>query len=296
MLSELNSQFALADRVQFATGVDGQTRAILNHSYGSSVEVYLLGATVTSWQTPDFGEILYLSPDADFEEGKAIRGGIPLVFPQFGPGKLPSHGFARNNLWNVVKSSGAGDDPVSVSFSLKHSPATSAVWPHEFELEYTVTLTPWLITSWSVKNTGSSDFNFENALHTYFRVGDIGHTSLHNLRGLTYLDNCRAREAGSETRGEIKFDSEFDRIYLSSPKTVSFTDHALERVIYIKKTHLSDSVVWNPWIEKARGLKDFPDDGYKEMLCVESGNIKPPLTLAPGGVFSCTQEVSVENI
>ena len=293
MLSELQSQFDIAERIAFFSGQNGLTKVLLRHPSGSECEVYLQGATVTSWKQPSFGEILYLSPKAQFAPGKAIRGGIPLIFPQFGGGPLPSHGFARTAEWRVAATSASPQQTV-LSLELSPNAEHERLWPHTFRAEFRVELSTGLRTALEISNLGKSSFEFQNALHTYFLVGDIAQVDLPGLAGCTYLDNTNNRSAGIEERERIRFDGEIDRIYQRSPAKLTINDGSLGRSIIIQKRGMNDSVVWNPWIEKARTLSDLPDEDYTRFVCVESGNMVPAVSLPPDTAFECSQEIWVQ--
>ena len=264
---------------------------MLRHDSGSTLEVYPYGAHITSFRSAVHGEILYLSPTAEFRTGKAIRGGVPLIFPQFGPGPLPSHGFARNSFWDVISSGVLPSGELWLTLGLQSDAETKKIWPFEFACEFEIRLSAALSTSLRVENTGKESFSFQCALHTYFTVSDISNVKVKDLSGLTYLDNTKQRAPATESRSEIPFEGEIDRIYLRTPAQLTIEDSGLQRKILIRKQGLSDAVVWNPWIEKGKSFKDLEPDGYKKFVCVETGAIEPPTTLAPGERFEGLQEI-----
>lgn len=263
---------------------------------GHRAEVCLHGATVTGWSTPDFGELLFMSSQAVFEEKKAIRGGIPLIFPQFGPtGPLPSHGFARVARWTRIDSR-TSDTESAVTLELRDTGATRAIWNHSFRATYEVALTDSLTTRFQVSNTDTAPLTFTLALHTYFRVSDISAVSITGLGGLTYLDNTQNRAAGTEPRLQVTIADEIDRVYVDAPDTIELHDRTRELGIVITKTNLRDAVVWNPWIEKSKGLPDLGNDDYKHFVCVETGTIATPVTVAAGETFDCSQTLSCRKL
>ncbi|KAL4867323.1 hypothetical protein BDV12DRAFT_121194 [Aspergillus spectabilis] len=265
---------------------------------GESVTVNLYGATVTSWKTADGAEKLWLSDAAALDGSKPIRGGIPVVFPVFGPPPqnhsttpLPQHGFARNSLWEFLgKSSSessdnsAADDAVKLDFGLSTSNLTAefrSKWGYEFGLVYSVTLSrEGLGTSLQVRNQGEESFEFQVLLHTYFGIEDITTIRVKNLQGKTYIDKVQNASQYTESAPSIAFTSETDRVYKdldpSLPLIISETssDGSEKDMFRITRKGLSDAVVWNPWIEKAKSMGDFsPDEGYKNMVCVEAGAV-----------------------
>ncbi|MHB0912484.1 MAG: D-hexose-6-phosphate mutarotase [Armatimonadota bacterium] len=251
-------------------------RVVLTHSSGASAEVYLHGAHITSWKVGE-REMLFMSEKSHFAPGKPIRGGIPVIFPQFGAGELPQHGFARISEWELEGAELTDDGDVAVNLQLTES----ELWPHPFALRLGVLLgADSLMVRMRVKNTGSAPFPFQAVLHTYFAVEDIRETAVRGLTGVTYVDDTLAgnpREV--EERQEIRFSGETDRIYVDTPNKLSVNG------VTIEKSGMPDVVVWNPWIDKSKRMEDFGDDEYPRMVCVETGAIEPPLTLDPGGVW-----------
>ncbi|KAL5333568.1 class II aldolase/adducin N-terminal [Aspergillus crustosus] len=266
---------------------------------GESVTVNLYGATVTSWKTADGTENLWLSDSAALDGSKPIRGGIPVVFPVFGPPPqnhsttpLPQHGFARNSLWEFLGKSSSestdnaatgSDDAVKLDFGLSASnltPEFRSKWGYEFGLVYSVTLsTEGLGTSLQVRNQGEESFEFQVLLHTYFAVEDITKIRVKNLNGKTYIDKVQNAREHTESSPSIAFTSETDRVYKdldpSIPLIISETSDGSEKDLFsITREGLVDAVVWNPWIAKAKSMGDFsPDEGYKKMVCVEAGAV-----------------------
>ncbi|KAL4796750.1 class II aldolase/adducin N-terminal [Aspergillus venezuelensis] len=269
---------------------------------GESVTVNLNGATVTSWKTASGQEQLWLSEAAVLDGSKPIRGGIPVVFPVFGPPPkdhattpLPQHGFARSSLWEFLGKSSSestgtatSDDTVKLDFGLSSgllSEDFKSKWLYEFGLVYSVTLSPeGLGTSLQVRNQGEQSFEFQVLLHTYFAVEDISKIHVKNLTGKTYIDKVASGTTNTETSPTVTFTNETDRVYKdldpATPLIISSSDKDL---FSITREGLSDAVVWNPWIEKAKGMGDFsPDDGYKKMVCVEAGAVNGWQTLEAG--------------
>jgi glucose-6-phosphate 1-epimerase len=171
--------------------------ARLRSATGCTSEVYRHGAHVASWRDAAGEDIIFLSSEAVFKPPKAIRGGIPLCFPQFsdlGP-LAQQHGFARNEQWQLVDPPADGDeDGGNVTMRLVSSDATKALWPHDFVATFETRLDgDEMHTSLTVRNTGSEPFEFTVALHTYFTVGDIGKATVEGLRGASYLDSLDGR-------------------------------------------------------------------------------------------------------
>jgi glucose-6-phosphate 1-epimerase len=246
----------------------------------SAAEIYLQGASVTHFQLHGEPPLLFLSEQSRFEKETPIRGGIPIIFPWFGKpeGRVSQHGFARIRSWELVEVSKQTDGSVVVHLSLPASAELLAV-----PLEYYVTVGRTLMTELVITNFSDREFHCENCLHTYFTVGDIKQVSVAGLQGVEYLDSLDGRTRKQEMANAIRFTGEVDRVYLNTPHAVQIHDAALRRVIHVAKEGSASTVVWNPWIAKAKAMADFGDSEYQRMVCVESGNCtENALHLAPG--------------
>nr|GLL20222.1 putative glucose-6-phosphate 1-epimerase [Ipomoea trifida]GMC58387.1 putative glucose-6-phosphate 1-epimerase [Ipomoea batatas]GMC64948.1 putative glucose-6-phosphate 1-epimerase [Ipomoea batatas]GMC68569.1 putative glucose-6-phosphate 1-epimerase [Ipomoea batatas]GMD25706.1 putative glucose-6-phosphate 1-epimerase [Ipomoea batatas] len=286
--------------VELCKGINGLDKVVLREVRGSSAEVYFYGAHVTSWKNEHGEEMLFVSSKAIFKPPKAIRGGIPICFPQFSNlGPLEQHGFARNRVWTVDK-----DPPpvppnsrAFIDLILKPSEDDLKIWPHSYEFRLRVTLGPagdLMLTS-RIRNTNTDGkpFTFTFAYHTYLSVSDICEVRVEGLETLDYLDNLQNRERFTEQGDAITFEGEVDKIYLSTPTKIAILDHEKKRTFVIRKDGLPDAVVWNPWDKKAKAMADFGDDEYKHMLCVEAAAVEKAITLKPGEEWRGRQELSV---
>ncbi|KAI8060218.1 galactose mutarotase-like domain-containing protein [Gongronella butleri] len=270
----------------------------LAHPSGSSVQVALFGATVTSWKVGG-EERLFVSEKAILDGTKAIRGGIPLVFPIFGVKSqiaLPQHGFARNSYWDYLGVL-TDNDEVKVRFGLKDSQLSKEqrqAWSHSFRLTYTVTLSATsLKTFLTVKNEDSDTMEFNTLLHTYFRVKDIANVSVKGLKARTFTDKVANGAVDVEDRDLVTIAGEVDRVYQDAPdQLVIFTDTEGHQ-IKVEKEGMKDTVVWNPWIEKAQGMADFGDEEYHNMICVEVGSVAQWVQLKSGQQWQGGQTLSV---
>lgn len=292
MIEALNKKFSLGENLFFAEGNNGLTRCVLAHKSGHTTEIYTYGAHVTAWNTPQHKPLLFMSSKSHYTIGKAIRGGIPLVFPQFGGGALPSHGFARTNEWGVKETQLTENAAIKVVFTLTPNESITRIWPHDFTLEYAVTLSETLSTSLKVINSGKGALSFALAFHTYFQVSDIKNVEIKGLKGLAFLDSLKKRERCQEEREVLTFGEEVDRIYLNTPDSLQILDKGLNRTFMIRKNALKDAVVWNPWIAKAKALEDFEDEEYLDMVCVETGNVGNMVSLDSSSSAEYSQELS----
>ena len=250
----------------------------------ASARVALNGAHVMEWTPAGQAPVLYLSPDALLEPGKAIRGGVPVCWPWFNAhpddaGK-PMHGLARNRFWQLAEAAATAEG-VQLAFTLDSDAATLALWPHAFRARVELRIGARLDIRLETVNTGPEAFVLGEALHTYLQVGDIRQVRVRGLDGAEYLDTV-GPPARRRQQGEIRFDREIDRQYASTG-SVEVEDHALGRTLRVDKTGSATTVVWNPWIEKSKRLADLPDEAYFRFLCVEAANAGAgAVTVAPG--------------
>jgi glucose-6-phosphate 1-epimerase len=292
MIDSLNKTFG-NESLSFSAGENNFTKATLKNTSGVTVEIYLYGAHITSWKKEPYGELLFMSSKAEFQKGKGIRGGIPVIFPQFGGGDLPAHGFARNREWKCIASENAKSP--SVTFELVEDAETLAIWPSKFSLSLEIILSDKLTTILKVTNKDEKSFTFQEALHTYFKIGNISEAEVSGLKNLTYIDKVNNNTETKEHNEKLNFTTAFDRVYINSPSQIELLDKNLKQKVLIEKDNLNCSVLWNPWEGTAK-MKDMHEDAYIEMICVESGNIIPKIDLSPGKSFTSTQILSVEKI
>jgi D-hexose-6-phosphate mutarotase len=254
------------------------------HTEWSDAEIYLLGAHVTKFQRKGEAPLLFVSEKSRFEKGHPIRGGVPIIFPWFGAreGK-PAHGFARNQTWELSEISHTSEN-VTLKLRLPDSPEAKE-FP-KFTAEYFVTVGETLALELRITNQSNQNFSFENCLHTYFAVGDIDAVSVGGLKGVEYLDKVENFARKTETNERIKFSSETDRVYLNTTGACEIHDAKLQRVIIVEKHGSASTVVWNPWIAKAKAMSDFGDDEYPRMVCVESGNVSENKLILSSGESS----------
>jgi glucose-6-phosphate 1-epimerase len=232
---------------------------------GHRAEVSLWGGQVLSWTHATQGPQLYCSPLR--KAGQAIRGGVPVCFPQFASrGPLAKHGFARTSMWQQVhRSSQAGG--AQARLRLLSSEETRAVWPHSFALTLDVTLSPANLTlTLSVENTGREPWPF---------------TAAHGLEGLTYEDACRGNDVATERHAHLSIDGEVDRVYRDAPARL-LLQRPGQRSLEVLQSGFADTVVWNPGPAKAAALADLPDTDWQHMLCIEAAQVAHPVILAPG--------------
>lgn len=277
---------------------DGGLERVAINSPLAQAHIHLHGAHVTHFQPRGQKPVLFLSRKSLFQTGKAIRGGVPLVFPWFGPNSsdpnLPAHGLARTTKWNLESISRDGDRAV-VELSLESSDSTRNLWPHEFELHYRITVGSNLQIELTVRNASSNAWAFEEALHTYLAVADARKVAVAGLAGREYLDKVQGGRRLTEGSEPVTITGETDRVYLDTRDDIVVDDPAGARRLRVTKELSDDTVVWNPWIAKAKALADFADDEWPAMLCIESANIgKNAVNLSPGATHVMKTILSVE--
>ncbi|MFT5394216.1 MAG: glucose-6-phosphate 1-epimerase [Gammaproteobacteria bacterium] len=280
MLKMSQTDAALIDNVSAPT-------IELHHGSGASATIHLNGAHVTSWQMPGGQEQLFTSTASAFGLGYAIRGGVPIIFPQFSDyGPIKRHGFARNLPWSLIEHEGA-----RAVLALIHNEETVKLWPHQFRCDFEVRLNADTLTlRLTVHNHDTSGFEFSAALHTYLRVEDIATTEVHGLFGLHYTDNNDRCELHTDHALQVEFPGEIDRVYFGVPPSMQITDGT--RSLRVSAHGFTDAVVWNPGAEKSSALADMESNGYCHFVCVEAAVIEQPIHLDPGESWSGTQTLS----
>ena len=273
------------------TGSGGLDRAVLR-TPTSEAHVYLHGAHVTHFAINGQPPLLFVSSESNFAAGKAIRGGVPICFPWFGPRNpdpvdgSPMHGFARILPWSVLDAPPGGQG-TSIALGLTDSDRTRQWWPHRFAARYTVTLSAdRLMLELRVTNLDPTPITFEEALHTYFAVADARTSSIEGLDGVEYLDKTD-NLARKRQSGPVTISAETDRVYLATSAPCVIRDPGNRRQIVNAKENSDATVVWNPWIARARAMADFGDDEWQKMICAETCNVNAhAVTLAPGAAHS----------
>lgn len=296
-LDQLNNNYALGNHLDFVAGKGGfPCIRVRNQQAQALISVY--GGQVLSFLPNHMADVLFVSRNAYFETGKAIKGGIPVCWPWFGPDPAQqgraAHGFVRNRLWEVLATA-AEDDATLIRLGLHDDDETRAIWPHAFRLTLTIRVGRTLQLALLTDNTGDQPFRITQALHTYFAVGDIRQVNLSGLDGLRYIDNAANGYGQVKAQsGNVTVADEVDRIYQDTPAELMLADDALGRRIRIVASGSRSTVVWNPWAGIAARMGDLHDDDYKRFLCVETANAADDVVEVPaGGAFRLAVEYSL---
>jgi glucose-6-phosphate 1-epimerase len=276
-------------RADVGAGAGGRLRIALSHPEGGSADFYAHGGQVLSWRPPFGEDVLFLS--ANVGDRQFAHGGVPVVFPQFGGGELPQHGFARTSEWAIGERSADGDGSSVATMSLRASQATRQIWPHEFQLDLVVALGKELTMTLRATNHGPGPLTFTVGLHSYFRVRDVRRTAISGLSGLAYRDKTRDFAEFLDTSPTLVPKGETDRVYLDAPPIVRISDG--ERVIRVGASGFRNVVAWNPG-PAGDARFGFVEGEWTKFVCVEPATITTPVVLEPEATWEGTQTVSVE--
>jgi len=298
---QLNTQFGIKKHLEFREDASGLLVAEIRNDQATA-SLCLQGAHLMTWKPASQSvPVIWLSRDARLAAGKSIRGGVPVCWPWFGPhaseSGFPGHGYARTVPWRVVES---GSDPgggTRLTLRLVDNEKTRAQWPHACMLDLTVIVGETLRVEMTTENTGVSDFEIGEALHTYFQIGDIGAVRVKGLENCEYLDKVGGYALIKQI-GAISFSGETDRVYIDTASECVIEDDKLKRRIHIAKSGSLSTVVWAPWTEKANKMGDMGQpDGWREMVCVESANaIENVVKVAAGTRHTMIVEYRAKSI
>jgi len=260
------------------------------HSPLCDATIYLHGAHLTHWQPRGESPVLFLSRSSEFAPDRAIRGGVPIIFPWFGAREnKASHGWARRSEWKI-ESARERDGEIEIVFGLASRDVPES--EQACGLRFLVRAGAGMTMQLEIENKSDSPLVFQSALHTYFAVADIREVEIEGLCGAEFLDKVAGLQR-VETQARLRVDGEIDRIY-ASQATVTIDDMKLARRIIVEKSGSNETVVWNPWIDKAAALPDFGDDEWSQMLCVETAKTSE-IELAPRQTHRMTVTVRVEK-
>jgi glucose-6-phosphate 1-epimerase len=297
-IEKLNARHGIPGMVEFVNGKGGLPTALIYNTHASA-RVTLHGAQALSFTPAGGQDVLWVSEASRFEPGTAIRGGIPICWPWFGGhpknSDLPAHGFARILEWDVIETRAQDDGGTRIVFGLNDSPGSKILWNHAFALRMTMTVHDTLTLSLSMDNTGTQMQEITAALHAYFNVSHIGQVAIRGLEDYTYLDTLDHQE--KKQQGAIRFDRETDNVYIGHEEDIVLNDPGFGRVVRIEKKGSRSTIVWNPWIDKARRMADFGDEEYQSMLCIEPANaMKDVRRVEPGATHELATTLSIRPL
>lgn len=297
-IDTLNTRFAINGQLHFVAGKGDLVNAEISNAHAAA-SVSLYAGQVLSWHPRGTAQdVLFLSERAYFQAGKAIKGGVPVCWPWFGPDPQdkgrPAHGFARISTWEVLDTSVLDDGATRLLLGLALNEQTRAWWDGDIAAQLEITVGDTLRLALTTHNRGTTAIALSQALHTYFAVGDIARTTVHGLENCAYIDKV---DGGRERHqsGALGIAAEVDRIYTGVDRDLEIHDSAFNRIIRIHAEGSASAVVWNPWRDIATGMADLNDDDYLRMLCVESANAGPDVVhLAAGASHTLSVLYAVE--
>ena len=297
-IDELEDKFSIEGEVGFAELENDLVFLTVSNKY-ADVDICLYGAHVTSFRPHKAMEVLWMSPESNFEVGKAIRGGIPVCFPWFGPHKtdpqMPQHGFARLMYWDVLETKTLPSGETFIRLQLCSSEETKAYWPHDFCAQLTVVVGLTLTVTLKVTNTSSVLIEYTCALHSYFSLSSIENITIDGLQGTSYHSQL---EPGEFVQQEplLEIQKAETRHYYNTEGPCIIDDSTFRRRIRVAKAGSKVTTVWNPWEETCASIADLPDDGYEAFVCVEAVNaFSDVVRLSSGESHETSAMISLEE-
>ncbi len=281
-INQLNASYGIQGRVNFKTG-DGGFPFIQVENQSAAALISIYGGQILSFKpTDEKTDMLFLSKKAIYKYDEAIRGGIPVCWPWFGPDpkglQRPNHGFVRNNLWSVTGTTSTDSETI-ISLQFTEKDKNEKTWKQPFTLTLVIRIAETLTINLVTKNTGEKPFSFTQAFHTYFNVGDISRIQVLGLDGCAYFDKLDQGRRKMQ-KGIVTIAEEIDRIYEDIDNHLVLVDPANSRRIEIVSQNCRTGVVWNPW---QKTMIDLDEQDHQQFVCVETGNIAFDLVQIPPG-------------
>ncbi|MBN1981163.1 MAG: D-hexose-6-phosphate mutarotase [Chitinivibrionales bacterium] len=266
----------------------------------ATATVSLYGGQVLKFKPAGCHEVLWVSKKSFFEKGKAIRGGIPVCWPWFGPHPidrgLSQHGFVRTAQWEMVEATYSGGASENVRLVLRccSEEMTPKSWPYHCTLNLVVVIGQTLDVRLETHNLHTTPLVISAGLHSYFTVGDIAQVRVAGVDGAAYIDSADEKKIKIQN-GPLVIGTETDMDFCGVDGGCTITDPVLRRILVVNKTNSKATVVWNPWKEKAHSMKDMDDEEYKSMICIEAVNaFTDVVVVAPHSTQSLATAISVK--
>ncbi len=294
------AQFAIPGVLEFEQTASGMVYASIT-THAATAAVFFQGAHLTHWEPAGSEPVLYLSPQSEFAKGKAIRGGVPIVFPWFAtdskqdridgkPG--PSHGFARTQEWTLAFAALVGED-VSLTFTLGPTEMSRKLGFDRFRVALQMTIGRELTLRMTVGNEGAGPLAFEEAMHSYFAVSDVRRVTVSGLEPTGFIDKTANFAEMPAEEKPLDFGGFTDRVYNHTGATCVAHDPGAGRKIVVEKVNSATTVVFNP----RKALPDLAEAEWPKMLCVETANASAsPVTLGPGETHTMQARITVEPL
>lgn len=259
--------------------------------------ISLYGGQVLSFRPHGEEEVLFVSSRSQYERGQAIRGGIPVCWPWFGPHaedkNKPAHGFARLSEWRLLSADTGSDGTSRIELELRDTPFTHSLWPFPFLLRLQVSVGMSLAVELQAENLSQEDMSLTGALHTYLRLADARHCHISGVDDTFYVD-ALAEHRVTLQRGKLVINEEINRIYRDTENTCILHDPGYDRQLVVKKQGSRSTVIWNPWQERSAAIPDLGDEDYQHFVCIEAANtIHDAVRLTPGETHVLGTEIGV---
>jgi D-hexose-6-phosphate mutarotase len=259
----------------------------------ATAEISLYGGQVMAFQPKGEKPVLWRSKHSHFHLGQPIRGGIPVCWPWFGGAQQPAHGFARTQMWKVIKTRN-DKTGTTVILELWDNEETQKMMSTSFSLQLEVFVGKELKLTLKTYNRGTSDIVLTEALHTYFSIGDVASLAIDGVDDCSYLDATDGLKKLKQ-EGSVLFTQETDRMYAHNGST-EIKDSVLGRTIVVEKENSASTVIWNPWVDKSKAMPDFGNKEYIKMVCVETANVLDnKIIVAPSCEHTIQARISVKK-
>jgi glucose-6-phosphate 1-epimerase len=297
-LEQLNADYGIADKVKFVEGQGNFPLIKISNEYAEATISVYAGQVLSFKPVGQTEDMMFVSSQAYYQTGKAIKGGTPICWPWFGPDPenqgRASHGFVRDRLWQVRDVVSTQNGATQVTMGLVDLPETRAIWNYSFDLSIVITVGQTLTINLVTRNTGSESFSITQALHTYFKIGDLNQVRVLGLENKVYVDKVDRGQQKTQS-GVVTFSGECDRIYLDVPPQLTIEDRALNRQIKVTATNSKTAIVWNPGVDISAKMADLGDRDYEHFVCVETANAANEIIeIAAGDYYNLTANYSFQ--
>ena len=297
-IEDLEDKFSIEGEVGFAELENDLAFITISNKYADA-DICLYGAHVTHFKPHRTMDILWMSPESNFQEGSPIRGGIPICFPWFGPHKTdsekPMHGFARLMYWDVLEITTQKTGETLVRLQLCSSEKTKVYWNQEFCAEITIIIGKKLSTTLKITNTSTEAFEYSAALHSYFNLSSLENISIEGLQNTKFHDQLEQNDSIQESPVLEILKAE-TRHYYDTEATCTINDSIYRRRISVAKAGSKITTIWNPGEETCIAIDDMPDDAFYTFVCVEAVNaFNHTINLAPGEVHKTSTIIGIEE-
>ena len=295
------SEFTIQPQLKFITDENGQEYIEINNDLAIA-KIALQGGHIMTWQPKaQTHPVLWLSSNARQEKGRSIRGGVPICWPWFGAhatdATLCPHGFARVIPWQLIEAEPTRHGATRIVLQMTETAEARRQLSYPYLLSMTITIGDTLRIELSTTNKSSHPFMIGEAFHTYFNISDIANVVVKGLEEVLFADKVFNYERRLQ-QGDIRFNGEFDRVYLNTTADCSIEDSGLNRKIRIGTSRSQSTVIWTPWADKAEQMGDMgAKDEWRTTVCVETANaLDNAVIISPNKTHTMAVEYSVEEM